>query len=97
MKTFKHFMESLSEPVTPKQMDVVKSNTRFIRTPDVIKKEKIKFRSKYPFPSSFLPLAKKKYTGKIDRDVLKAYPELNPDKPGDYTKLKRLTAKLKKA
>ena len=97
MKTFKHFMESLSEPVTPKQMDVVKSNTRFIRTPDVIKKENQKFRSKYPFPSSFLPLAKKKYTGKIDRDVLKAYPELNPDKPGDYTKLKRLTAKLKKA
>ena len=39
----------------------------------------------------------KKYTGKIDSDVLKAYPELNPDKPGDYTKLKRLTAKLKKA
>ena len=97
MKTFKQFMESLSEPVTPKQMDVVKSNTRFIRTPDVIKKENQKFRSKYPFPSSFLPLAKKKYTGKIDRDVLKANPELNPDKPGDYTKLKRLTAKLKKA
>ena len=60
MKTFKQFMESLSEPVTPKQMDVVKSDTRFIRTPDVIKKENQKFRSKYPFPSSFLPLAKKK-------------------------------------
>ena len=97
MKTFKQFMESLSEPVTPKQMDVVKSDTRFIRTPDVIKKENQKFRSLYPFPSSFLPLAKKKYTGKIDSNVLKAYPELNPDKPGDYTKLKRLTAKLKKA
>ena len=97
MKTFKQFIESLTEPVTPKQMDVVKSNTRFIRTPDVIKKENQKFRSKYPFPSSFLPLAKKKYTGKIDSNVLKAYPELNPDKPGDYTKLKRLTAKLKKA
>ena len=97
MKTFKQFIESLTEPVTPKQMDVVKSNTRFIRTPDVIKKENQKFRSLYPFPSSFLPLAKKKYTGKIDSDVLKAYPELNPDKPGDYTKLKRLTAKLKKA
>ena len=60
MKTFKQFMESLSEPVTPKQMDVVKSDTRFIRTPDVIKKENQKFRSLYPFPSSFLPLAKKK-------------------------------------
>ena len=60
MKTFKQFMESLSEPVTPKQMDVVKSNTRFIRTPDVIKKENQKFRSKYPFPQSFLPTAKKK-------------------------------------
>ena len=41
-------------------MDVVKSDFRFIRTPDVIKKENIKFRSKYPFPSSFLPTAKKK-------------------------------------
>ena len=97
MKTFKQFIESLTEPVTPKQMDVVKSDTRFIRTPDIIKKENQKFRSLYPFPSSFLPLAKKKYTGKIDSNVLKAYPELNPDKPGDYTKLKRLTAKLKKA
>ena len=65
MKTFKQFMESLSEPVTPKQMDVVKSDTRFIRTPDVIKKENIKFRSKYPFPSSFLPLAKKKTNKKV--------------------------------
>mgnify|MGYP005667656089 FL=1 len=60
MKTFKQFMESFYKPVTPKQMDVVKSDFRFIRTPDVIKKENIKFRSKYPFPSSFLPTAKKK-------------------------------------
>ena len=60
MKTFKQFVESFSKPVTPKQMDVVKSDTRFIRTPDVIKKENQKFRSLYPFPSSFLPLAKKK-------------------------------------
>ena len=60
MKTFKQFIESFTKPVTPKQMDVVKSDNRFIRTPDVIKKENIKFRSKYPFPSSFLPLAKKK-------------------------------------
>ena len=97
MKTFKQFIESLTEPVTPKQMDVVKSNTRFIRTPDVIKKENQKFRSLYPFPSSFLPLAKKNYTGKINSDVLKAYPELNPDKPADYIKLKRLSAKVKKA
>ena len=56
MKTFQQFMEQ----VTPKQMDVVKSNTRFIRTPDVIKKENQKYRSKYPFPQSFLPTAKKK-------------------------------------
>ena len=60
MKTFKQFNENLSEPVTPKQMDVVKSDTRFIRTPDVIKKENQKFRSLYPFPSSFLPTAKNK-------------------------------------
>ena len=97
MKTFKQFMEDLSKPVTPKQFDVKKSDTIFIRTPDIIKKENIKFRSKYPFPSSFLPTAKKEYKGKIDGDVLKAYPELNPDKPRDYIKLKRLSAKLKKA
>ena len=53
-------MEELPPPVTPKQMDVVKSDLRFIRTPDVIKKENQKFRSKVPFPRSFLPLAKKK-------------------------------------
>ena len=57
MKTFQQFMEQ----VTPKQMDVVKSNTRFIRTPDVIKKENRKFRSEYPVPFNFsLPQAKKK-------------------------------------
>ena len=60
MKTFKQFIESLTEPVTPKQMDVVKSDTRFIRTPDVIKKENQKFRSLYPFPQFMLPTAKNK-------------------------------------
>ena len=97
MKTFKQLLEDLPKPVTPKQMDVTKSDTRFIRTPDVIKKENQKFRSLYPFPSSFLPLAKKNNTGKINSDVLKSHPELNPDKPGDYIKLKRLSAKVKKA
>ena len=67
---------------------------RKLRTPDIIKRSNEKFKKGTGFN---LPLAKKKYTGKIDSDVLKAYPELNPDKPGDYTKLKRLTAKLKKA
>ena len=42
-------------------------------------------------------IAKKDYTGKINSDVLKAHPELNPDKPGDYIKLKRLSAKVRKA
>ena len=65
MKTFKQLMEELPKPVTPKQLDVVKSDTRFIRTPDVIKKENQKFRSKYPFPSSFLPTAKKKTNTKV--------------------------------
>ena len=59
MKTFKQFNEDASN-ITPKQFDVVKSDLRFIRTPDVIKKENIKFRNKYPFPNSWLPLAKKK-------------------------------------
>ena len=42
MKTFKQLMEELPKPVTPKQIDVIKSDTRFIRTPDVIKKRKSK-------------------------------------------------------
>ena len=42
-------------------------------------------------------LAKKEYTGKIDSGVLKAYPELDPNKPSDYIKLKRLTSKVRKA
>ena len=97
MKTFKQFNEELPKPVTPKQLDVFKSDLRFIRTDDIRKKENQKFRSLYPFPSSFLPLAKKNYTGKINSDVLKAYPELNPDNPRDYIKLKRLSTRLKKA
>ena len=65
MKTFKQFNEDLSKPVTPKQMDVVKSDLRFIRTPDIRKKEKQKFRSLYPFPRSMLDLVKKKTDNKI--------------------------------
>ena len=66
MKTFKQFMESFSKPVTPKQFDVYKSDLRFIRTPDIIKKENRKFRSKYPVPFNFsLPQAKKKYDKNI--------------------------------
>ena len=60
MKTFKQFKEDMYKPVTPKQFDVFKSDLRFIRTPDIIKKENQKFRSLYPFPKSFLPTAKKK-------------------------------------
>ena len=59
MKTFKQFNEDASH-ITPKQFDVVPSDIRFIRTPDIIKKENIKFRSKHPFPGSWLPTAKKK-------------------------------------
>ena len=60
MKTFKQFKEDLSKPVTPKQLDVFKSDLRFIRTPDIRKKENQKFRSLYPFPRSMLHLVKKK-------------------------------------
>ena len=60
MKTFKQFNEDLSKPVTPKQLDVFKSDLRFIRTPDIRKKENQKFRSLYPFPRSMLDLVKKK-------------------------------------
>ena len=95
MKSFQQFMEQVSPKhydKTPVRVDDALTN--MIRTPDMIKRSNEKFKKGTGFN---LPLAKKKYTGKIDNDVLKAYPELNPDKPGDYTKLKRLTAKLKKA
>ena len=60
MKTFKQINEDLSKPVTPKQLDVFKSDLRFIRTPEIRKKENQKFRSLYPFPRSMLDLVKKK-------------------------------------
>ena len=53
-------MRILSKPVTPKQLDVFKSDLRFIRTDDIRKKENQKFRSLYPFPRSMLDLLKKK-------------------------------------
>ena len=64
MKTFKQLMEELPPPVTPKQLDVVKSDFRFIRTPDVITKENIKFRKGTGFNLP-LPLAKKKNNKKV--------------------------------
>ena len=62
MKTFKRLMEELPKPVTPKQMDVVKSDTRFIRTPDMIKRSNEKFKKGTGFN---LPLAKKKNNKKV--------------------------------
>ena len=95
MKSFQQFMEQVS----PKHYDKIPVTvddaiTNRIRTPDIIKRSNEKFKKGTGFN---LPLAKKDYTGKINSDVLKAYPELNPDKPSDYIKLKRLSAKLKKA
>ena len=94
MKTFKQFISEVQRMSSMKEYgDKSEDPTNFLRNKE---KEKIEFKkgTKFKLP---LDLVKKKYTGKIDSDVLKAYPELNPDKPSDYTKLKRLTAKLKKA
>ena len=95
MKTFQQFISEVVQRMSSMKEygDKSEDPTNFLRNKD---KEKIEFKrgTKFKLP---LDLAKKKYTGKIDSDVLKAYPELNPDKPSDYTKLKRLTAKLKKA
>ena len=95
MKTFKQFISEVVQRMSSMKEygDKSEDPTNFLRNKD---KEKIEFKkgTKFKLP---LDLVKKKYTGKIDSDVLKAYPELNPDKPSDYTKLKRLTAKLKKA
>ena len=95
MKTFKQFISEVVQRMSSMKEygDKSEDPTNFLRNKD---KEKIEFKkgTKFKLP---LDLVKKKYTGKIDSDILKAYPEVNPDKPGDYTKLKRLTAKLKKA
>ena len=97
MKTFKQF----TEQYTPKGTFTYPYDTRDgglldkIRTKDAKDYENTEFLRNTGIP---IDLAKKKkYSGKINSDVLKAYPELDPNKPGDYTKLKRLTAKLKKA
>ncbi len=88
MKTFKQF----TEQYTPKGTFTYPYDTRDgglldkIRTKDAKNYENAEFLRNTGIP---IDLAKKKkYTSKIDSDVLKAYPELNPDKPGDYTKLK---------
>ena len=95
MKSFTQFISEVVQRMSSMKEygDKSEDPTNFLRNKE---KEKIEFKkgTKFKLP---LDLVKKKYTGKIDSDVLKAYPELNPDKPGDYTKLKRLTAKLKKA
>ena len=91
MKTFKEFQEGYMGPaVTPKHFD---SKDTIIRTPDVRMKSVEKFKKSTGFNLP-IPLAKR---GKINSDVLKSNPQLNPDKPGDYIKLKRLSAKIKKA
>ena len=89
------------EQVSPKHYDTIPVTvddaiTNRVRTLDMIKKSSDKFRKGTGFNLP-IPLAKRKYSGKINSDVLKSNPELNPDKPGDYIKLKRLSAKVKKA
>ena len=89
------------EQVSPKHYDTIPVTvddaiTNRVRTLDMIKKSSDKFRKGTGFNLP-IPLAKRKYSGKINSDVLKSNPELNPDKPGDYIKPKRLSAKIKKA
>ena len=86
------------EQVSPKNYDTIPVTvddaiTNRVRTLDMIKKSSDKFRKGTGFNLP-IPLAKR---GKINSDVLKSNPQLNPDKPGDYIKLKRLSAKIKKA
>ncbi len=92
MKTFKQFQEGYMGPaVKPKDYE---PKDTIIRTMDVKMKSAEKFRKATGFNLP-IPLAKR---GKINSDVLKSNPQLNPDKPGDYIKLKRLSAlKVKKA
>ena len=97
MKSFQQFQEDNKYGgATPKMYDSKTTIAPFnvIRTDDVIKRSNEKFKKSTGFT---LPLAKKDYTGKIDSGVLKAHPELDPTKPSDYIKLKRLTSKVRKA
>ena len=92
MKTFKQFTEQW----TPKGT-FGKSYGKYEGLYDRVKsKEDVEFEKSEFKRETGIPLAKKG-SGKINSDVLKAHPELNPDKPSDYIKLKRLSAKVKKA
>ena len=94
MKTFKQFQEDNKYgAATPKMYDSKTTIAPFnlIRTDDVIKRSNKDFKKSTGFD---LPLAKR---GTINSDVLKSNPQLDPNKPGDYIKLKRLSAKIKKA
>jgi len=96
MKTFKQFQEDNKYgAATPKMYDSKTTIAPFnlIRTDDVIKRSNKDFKKSTGFDLP-IPFAKR---GKINSDVLKSNPQLNPDKPGDYIKLKRLSAKIKKA
>jgi len=99
MKNFKTFIEQVS-PKDPEfnklPVTIDDAITGRIRDLTTIKKSSDKFRKRTGFNLP-LPLAKRKYSGKINSDVLKSNPQLNPDKPGDYIKLKKLSAKVKKA
>ena len=92
MKTFKQFTEQYTPKGTFNKIPGKDSGLLDrIKSKEDIDREKSEFKR-----VTGIPLAKKEYGGKINSDVLKAHPELNPDKPRDYIKLKRLSAKLKK-
>ncbi len=50
-----------------------------------------------PMSTEPMEIAKRKYTGKLDPEVLKQNPDLDPTKARDYIKLKRLSPKIDKA
>ena len=92
MKTFKEFTEQWTPKSTFNKPPGKDSGLLDrIKSQEDIDNEKREF-----MRVTGIPLAKKQYGGKINSDVLKAYPELNPDNPRDYIKLKRLSAKIKK-
>ena len=97
MKSFKQFQEE-SEPVYSTKQYTKFGKSKYPKNTPYIIDDFIKNRAKELFKfKTGIPLAKREYTGKIDSGVLKAHPELDPTKPGDYIKLKRLTSKVRKA
>ena len=90
MKTFKQFTEQYTPKGTFNKIPGKDSGLLDrIKSKEDIELEKSEFKR-----VTGIPLAKRKNQGKLDPEVLKQNPDLDPTKPRDYMKLKRMQNKL---